>query len=231
MKNNDRAELRLLRAENARLKRENEYLNHRLEKLSPKEAKNMPREKDLFLYSCEVENYKGYFGYLFGSFKLSLVYRIYDRIFFGLRKIILASKIWRYLPVVLSILGVIFQFLLTFGSVILILPTAIVGSLVFLAASLVSYAKKKRKLLSFLRGQKIYFMFASKKPRKDGAFYDSVNKFSKDGTVFVVTPSFSLCGFGAVKKIGKNAYFIHVSFYYSFRKKATEISKDTVKIY
>lgn len=231
MKNNDRSELRLLKAENARLKRENEYLKHRLEKLSPKEVSNMPQDKELFLSSCEVEKYNGYFGYLLGRFRLSLIYRIYDKLFFSLRKIILASKIWRYLPIILSAFGVMIQFLLALGSVVLILPAAIAGSILLLIVSVFSYAEKKRKLLRLVQGKRMYLMFAPKKPRKNGVFYDSISEFSKDGPVFVITPSFSLCGFGAIKKIGENAYFMHVGFYYSFIKKAMNLSSDTVKIY
>ena len=86
LKKDEKQEIARLKKENARLKRENEYLNHRIEKLSPKEVKNIPHEREMFLSSADVDKYKGYFGYLIGQFKFSLVYRIYDRVFFALRK-------------------------------------------------------------------------------------------------------------------------------------------------
>lgn len=220
-----------LKRENARLRRENEYLNHRIEKLSPKEAKNVSREKEMFLSSCDVDKYKGYFPYLFGQFKFSLVYRIYDRIFFALRKIILASKIWRYLPIVLGILGVILQTLLALGSVVVLLPVCIIATLVFFAVSVFEFAHRKRELLKMVSGQKIYFLYPAKTPKKDGFFYETMREFARDGVVFAVTPSFMLSGFGAVRKAGENVYFIHTSFYYHFRKAAEAASADVVKVY
>jgi hypothetical protein len=129
-------ELARLKRENAKLRRENEYLSHRIEKLSPKEAKNITQERELFLSSADVDKYKGYFPYLIGRFKLSFVYRIYDRIFFALRKLLLASKIWRYLPVAA---GVILQTILALGSVVVLLPVSVTAALVFFAFSLMLY--------------------------------------------------------------------------------------------
>ena len=84
-----------IRRENARLRRENEYLKHRIERLSPKEAKNVPPERELFCKSDDIDEYNGYFAYLVSRFRLSLIYRVYDKIFFTLRKVILASRIWK----------------------------------------------------------------------------------------------------------------------------------------
>ncbi|MBQ8403569.1 MAG: hypothetical protein IJX55_03980 [Clostridia bacterium] len=225
------SELARLKRENAKLRRENEYLNHRIEKLSPKEAKNVSHEKEMFLSSCDVDKYKGYFPYLFGQFKFSLVYRIYDRIFFALRKIILASKIWRYLPIVLGVLGVILQSLLALGSVVVLLPVTAIISLLVFALSIFAFAKHKRDLLRDVRGRRIYFLYPAKKPKKDGFFYETMQAFAKDGVVFAVTSSITLCGIGAVRKVSENVYFVHTSFYYHFRKEAEAASADVVKVY
>lgn len=231
MNKREKQEYARIRRENARLRRENEYLQHRIEKLSPKEAKNVPPERELFYELDDVDEYGGYFGYLIGRFKLSLIYRVYDKIFFAFRKVILASRIWKYAPIVLGVLAASLQGLLAFGSLVVLLPAALAATAVFLALSLAAFARHKQKLLREVRGRTVYFMYPIKKPRKDGIFYETMQQFSRDGVVFAVSPSFRLCGFGAVRKVSENVYFIHTSFYYSFKKKATELCADMVKVY
>jgi hypothetical protein len=224
-------ELARLKRENAKLRRENEYLSHRIEKLSPKEAKNITQERELFLSSADVDKYKGYFPYLIGRFKLSFVYRIYDRIFFALRKLLLASKIWRYLPVAAGVAGVILQTILALGSVVVLLPVSVTAALVFFAASAFEFARHRRELTQAVRGKKIYFLYPAKKPKKYSFFYDTMRVFACDGIAFAVTPYFSLSGFGGVRKAGESFYFIHTSFYYTFARKAEKESAYTVKVY
>ncbi len=231
MSKSTQQEIARLRRENARLRRENDYLNHRIERLFPKEAKNITRQEEMFLSAGDVDSYSGYFQYIFSRFKFSHIYRTYDRIFFTLRKIILASKIWRWLPVILSVLGIVLQSILALGSAVLILPILFVASLVFLTVSTLKFARHRKKLLEVVSGQKIYFLFPAKKPRKDGFFYETMQTFAKDGVVFAVTPSFGLTGPDAVQKIGENVYFIHTSFYYNFHRAVEDASADVVKIY
>ena len=231
MNKREKQEYARIRRENARLRRENEYLQHRIEKLSPKEAKNVPPERELFYELDDLDEYGGYFGYLIGRFKLSLIYRVYDKIFFAFRKVILASRIWKYAPIVLGVLAALLQGLLAFGSLVVLLPAALAATAVFLALSLAAFARHKQRLLREVRGRTVYFMYPIKKPRKDGIFYETMQQFSRDGVVFAVSPSFRLCGFGAVRKVSENVNFIHTSFYYSFKKKATELCADVVKVY
>lgn len=231
MNNRERAELLRLKRENSRLRRENEYLNHRIEKLSPKEAKNVPRERELFYGLDDMDDYNGYLGYLVARFKLSLIYRVYDKVFFAFRKIILASRIWKYAPIVLGVLGVAFQGVLAFSSAVVLLPVSLVFSVLFLAFSLLAFSKHRQKLLREVHGRKIYLMYPAKKPRKDGIFYETMQQFSRDGVVFAVSPSFTACGFGAVKKVSENVYFIHTSFYYRFKEEALKVCADVVKVY
>ena len=231
MNKREKQEYARIRRENARLRRENEYLQHRIEKLSPKEAKNVPPERELFYELDDVDEYGGYFGYLIGRFKLSLIYRVYDKIFFAFRKVILASRIWKYAPIVLGVLAAFLQGVLAFGSLVVLLPVVLLATVVFLVLSLAAFAKHKQRLLREVRGRTVYFMYPIKKPRKDGIFYETMQQFSRDGVVFAVSPSFRLCGFGAVRKVSENVYFIHTSFYYSFKKKATELCADVVKVY
>jgi hypothetical protein len=218
-----------IRRENARLRRENEYLKHRIERLSPKEAKNVPPERELFYRADDIDEHKGYFAYLVSRFRLSLIYRVYDKIFFTLRKVILASRIWKYTPVVLGIIFALFQGLLTLGSAVVLLPTVAAGAVAFSALS--AFPHHRSKLLDQVRGRKIYFMYPAQDPRKNGAFYETMHLLSRDGVVFAVTPSLRLCGFGAVRKSSENVYFIHTSFYYRFKEKATALCSDVVKVY
>lgn len=231
MNKREKQELLRLKRENARLRRENEYLNHRIEKLSPKEAKNISPEREMFYELDDVDEYNGYFGYLIARFRLSLVYRVYDRVFFAFRKIILASRIWKYAPIVLGALAAVLQAVLAFGSAVVLLPVAFIVSVVFFLLSIFAFAKHRRNLNKVVSGQKIYFMYPAKKPRKDGIFYETMQQFSRDGVVFAVTSSLTLCGIGAVKKVSENVYFIHTSFYYTFKEKATELGSDVVKVY
>ena len=231
MNKREKQEYARIRRENARLRRENEYLQHRIEKLSPKEAKNVPPERELFYCLDDVDEYNGYFSYLVARFKLSLIYRVYDKIFFAFRKVILASRIWKYAPIVLGVLAAVLQGVLAFGSIVVLLPTVLIASALFLALSLAAFAKHKKKLLREVRGRTVYFMFPAKNPRKDGIFYETMQQFSRDGVVFAVSSSFRLCGFGAAKKVSENVYFIHTSFYYKFKEEATELCSDVVKVY
>ena len=218
-----------IRRENARLRRENEYLKHRIERLSPKEAKNVPPERELFYKADDIDEHKSYFVYLVSRFRLSLIYRVYDKIFFTLRKVILASRIWKYAPIVLGLIFALLQGVLTLGSAVVLLPAVAASAVAFSALS--AFSHHQRKLLAEVRGRKVYFMYPAKNPRKDGIFYKTMQQFSRDGVVFAVTSSLRLCGFGAVKKASENVYFIHTSFYYKFKEKATGICADVVKVY
>ena len=220
-----------MRRENARLRRENEYLQHRIEKLSPKEAKNVSPERELFYGLDDVDEYKGYFGYLVARFKLSLIYRVYDKIFFAFRKVVLASRIWKYAPIALGVLTALLQGALALGAFVVVMPIALAAAMLFLALSLAAFQKHKQKLLREVRGRTLYFMYPAKKPRKDGIFYETMQHFSRDGVVFAVSPSLLLCGFGGVRRVSENVYFIHTSFYYNFKEKATALCSDVVKVY
>ena len=231
MNKREKQEYARIRRENARLRRENEYLQHRIEKLSPKEAKNVPPERELFYELDDVDEYGGYLSYLVGRFKLSLIYRVYDKIFFALRKVILASRIWKYAPIVLGVLAAVLQGLLALGSIVVLLPAALAATAVFLLLSVAAFAGHRQKLLREVRGRTVYFMYPAKKPRRDGIFYETMQQFARDGVVFAVSPSFRICGFGGVKKVSDNVYFIHTSFYYGFKKKAAELCSDVVKVY
>lgn len=221
-------EIERLKKENRRLRRENAYLSHRLERISPREGKNTSRERELFLKSERVERAHGYFRYVFGLFKLTLIYRIYDRIFFALRKYILASRIWRNILIIFAIFGTSLQAIITFGSVLVLLPTAALSVLVFAVFSAYSYKKQTGKLLALISGKKAYFLYPAAVPQKGRAFYESMRLFSADGAVFAVTHSFSLCKWRAVRKLYGNVYFIHTSFYYTLIKAMIKNGKNEI---
>ncbi|MBO5006459.1 MAG: hypothetical protein J6C89_03340 [Clostridia bacterium] len=227
-RDNAKREIARLKKENKELKRKNEYLSHRLARFSPGEAKNITRERELFQKSERVERAHGYFRYLFGLFKLTLVYRIYDRTFFALRKYILASKIWRNTVIILAVFGTSLQAVLTFGSVLVLLPATVMGAVLFALLSAYSYGKMKTKLLSCLSGKRVYFLYPAARPRKNGAFYESMRLFSADGAVIAVTHSPALCAWRAVRKLYGNVYFIHTSFYYTLIKAMIKNGKNEI---
>ena len=212
--------------------REKEYLSHRLARLSPRESAERSRERDLFLSSGRIERAHGYFRYIFGLFKLTPVYRIYDRIFFTLRKYILASKIWRNTLIILTLFGTSVQALLTFGSVLVLLPTAALCAGIFAAFSAHSYKKEKERLLCRLEGKRIYFLYPAAKPREGGAFLESMRLFSADGAVIAVTDSPSLCSWRGAKRLYGDVYFMHTSFYFTFMRALSErTDNEIIKIF
>lgn len=224
-------ELAYSKHEIKRLQRENEYLTHRIHTLSPKEEKGVPHEEELFFRSDEIDSSRGYFGYLIRCFKLTFVYKLYDRTFFAIRKYLAASKIWKNFLIILAFFGTSIQAVLTFGSVLVILPATLAVAAVFGILSYFFYRRERKKLLAATEGKKIFFVYARKKKRGE-IFYDTLSVLAEKGTVLVVTSSFSLCGFSVMKKHGENIYFIHTSFYFGFDTAALKRdSSKIVKIY
>ncbi len=232
-KNKQERELTKLKWENRRLKRENAYLVHRLETISPNEAKRIPRDREFFMKIDDMNESKTYFSYLFTRFRLTRVYRVYDRIFFVLRKYFSASKIWNNFVVILSILGISIQSLLTFGTVLVLLPVTLILTAVISAVSIFSHNFLCKKMLHETDGKKTYFMFLRCVPRKNGIFYKTAQKFADDGaTVLIVTGSHKLCNFNSVHKYDEGIYFIHSSFYFVLIKAMTKNGKnDIIKIF
>lgn len=225
-------EIARLKKENKKLKRENAYLVHRLETISPKEAKQTSRERELFVKMDDVDGAQGYFRYLLGRFRLTLVYRVYDRIFFALRKYIFASKVWNNLIIILAIFGTSVQAVLTFGSVLVLLPATAVATAVFALFSAYSHKVLCKKMLSETKDKRVYFMFLRAKPSKDGVFYATARDFASDGTVFAVTNSHKMCDFHAMRKYSEGIYFIHTSFYFTLIKAMEKTGKkDIVKMF
>ena len=232
MARSNKDEIARLKKENKKLRRENAYLSHRIETLSPKETKNISRERELFLKMDDVDSSTGYFRYLLSRFKLTLVYRVYDRVFFALRKYVLASKIWNNIIIILAIFGTSVQAVLTFGSVIVLLPTTLLITAVLTLFSAYSYKKLCRRMLAEINGKRVYFIFLREKPCKNGVFYATARDLSEDGTVFAVTHSASLCNFRASRKYADGIYFVHTSFYFTLAKALKKAGKkDIVKMF
>ena len=224
-------ELSYAKREVGRLRRENEYLSHRISLLSPSERKDIKRDEELFLTSDDIDSSRGYFGYIIRKFKLTFIYKLYDRTFFAIRKYLFASRLWKNFLIILAIFGTSFQAIITFGSVLVILPSALLLSAVFGIFSFFSYRNARKKLLAESEGKKMYFLYARKKKRGN-FFHCTVNELSARGKVFIVTPYFSSCGFSMMKKTDENICFIHTSFYFGFISHAAKRNhKDIVKIY
>lgn len=232
-KNEQERELTKLKWENRRLKRENAYLVHRLETVSPKETKRIPRDREFFMRMDDINKSNSYFSYLLSRFRLTHVYRVYDRIFFALRKFFSASKMWNNLVVIFAILGVSIQSLLTFGTVLVLLPVSLVLTAIVSAVSIYSHNFLCKKMMNETNGKKTYFMFLRRTPRKNGIFYKTAQKFADDGAVvFIVTGSPKLCNFNSAHKYGEGIYFIHSSFYFILIKAMVKNGKnDIIKIF
>ncbi len=225
-------EISRLKKENKKLKRENAYLTHRLETISPKEVKRASRERELFVKMDDVDGARGYFRYLLGRFRLTLVYRVYDRIFFALRKYIFASKIWNNLIIILAIFGTSVQALLTFGSVLVLVPATALATAILALFSAYSHRALCKKMIDATKNKRVYFIYLRGKPSKDSVFYATARDFASNGVVFAVTNSHKMCDFHAMRKYLDEIYFIHTSFYFTLIKAMEKTEKrDIVKMF
>ncbi len=212
-----------------RLRRENGYLKRRLHSLSPREVEGTKREEELFFTAGSIDRASGYFGYLLSKFKLSFIYKLYDKLFYAIRKYLLASRIWKNILIFLALFGTSIQALLSFGAFLVIFPAVLAAAAIFMLISFFAYRKAQKELFAAI-GEKIYFLYL--RGKKESAYFCALERaLSRDGDVFVVTPYFSLTGFSAVKKRAARMYFIHTSFYFRFSSLAEKRGKRIVKIY
>lgn len=236
MSKKDQEKIRRLSSENRRLRRENEYLRHRLSMDSGKissiksetSAEKILRES---MRMTEVSRLHSYFGYLTHRFRFSLPFRLYDRTRFAVRGFSFVTKMVTLLVWIFTFLGVGAQFLFAVGAVMIFLPAATVASFVTGIVGYFVHKKWNRKfseILSVYPGR-IYIVFISKERTSEGKFPRFLRELSEDGTVFLVSHSFSACGFSGARSVEDRIFRIHISFYFSFARQL-DFSR-VVKIY
>ncbi len=227
-------EKKRLRAENKRLLRENEYLRHRLSALGEKfsDMRDTPTESRFTdtVRMAASSHKRTYFGYLLGRFKVSMLFRLWDRTRFAVRGFFLASKIWRLLVWIFVLLGFGTQFLLAVSAFMILLPAIAMLSLVIGLIGFFAHKKWNRVLSEafFSAEEKIYIVFAPKAWEKHEYFRYMIAEMEKEGAVFLVFQSIAACGYRGIKRLSPRMCAVHISYYFSLRK---HIEGKIVQIY
>ena len=213
-----------LRAENQRLRRENEYLRHRLTALGekPSDGKESPFEERFAVSSRRAiaSHRRTYFGYLLGRAKVSMPFRLWDKTRFAVRGFLWASKLWRLFVWIFVLLGFGTQFILLIGVTVILLPAAMMASLMIGGFGAFAHKKWNRMLGSVLASsdETIYIVFVPKIRKNHAYFHYMVAEMEKNGVVFLVFSSIASSGYRGVKRISSRLYALHISYYFSFRK-------------
>ena len=214
----DKERIRRLKEENRRLRRENEYLRYGA--ILPKGNTKAERIFAETIRRRNVWHAKTYFGYLLEKFRRSRPFVIYDKTRFAMRGFLFARKIFRFLFLIATVLGVGAQFLLTVGALTVFIPAATVVSLALGVYGYFAYRKENRRFLSFFRmhpSEKIYLFFLTDFAR--GTYFSEWLPFlTEENFVFLISDSFWKTGFGGVKKQKNGVYLLHSSYYFSFVK-------------
>ncbi len=210
-----------LEAENRCLRRENEYLRHRLAALGEKSGAGessafSARFADISRMAVSSHRHT-YLGYLVGRFKVSMLFRLWDKTRFAVRGFFLATKIWNFLVWLFVILGFGTQFVLLVGAAMILLPAVLVASLVIGIAGIFT---RKRLLAVFKSAPKerFFVIFAPKGWEKHDFFRRMTDDFAQKGVVFLVFSSLSACGYQGLRMLSPNLFAVHISCYFFMKK-------------
>ncbi len=221
-------------SENKRLRKENEYLRHRLSALGEKfsEDGETPHEAKFSDASrmASASHKRTYFGYLLGRIKVSMAFRLWDKTRFAVRWFFFASKIWNLLVWLFVLLGFGTQFLLFVSAAMILLPAAVVISLVLGFMGFFAHRRWNKTLAAFFSSpeEKIYIVFAPKTWEKHEYFRYMLEEMQKDGMVFLVFHSFSACGYKGAKRLSSRLCAVHISYYFSLKR---HIEGKMIQIY
>ena len=213
-----------LRTENRRLRRENEYLRHRLTALGENlsEGKETPFEERFVGISRRAiaSHKRTYFGYLLGRMKVSMIFRLWDKTRFAVRGFLWASKLWRLFVWLFVLLGFGTQFILLAGVTVVLLPAAIVASLMIGGIGAFAHKRWNRMIELTLASsnETIYIVFVPKICKNHAYFQDMVAEMEKNGVVFLVLLSFASSGYRGMKRLSSRLFALHISYYFSFRR-------------
>ncbi len=210
-----------LETENRRLRRENEYLRHRLAALgdhggAEKTSRFSSRFADVSRMAASSHKHT-YLGYLVGRFKVSMIFRLWDRTRFAVRGFFLATKIWNFLVWLFIILGFGTQFVLFVSAAMILLPAVLVMSLVIGIAGVFT-RKRLLKVLKSASKARFFVVFAPKGWEKHEFFCRMMEDFSQKGVVFLVFSSFSACGYRGVRMLSPHMFAVHISSYFFMKK-------------
>jgi len=205
-----------------RLRRENEYLRHREKSLSGKAESGIgtPRASAV---AGRILRSGGYLGYLWLTVKSTTVYKVYDKVFFAVRKYMLASSIFKIVIAVLSFLKTSAAFIIIFGILAVLAPAILIFGTLMFVISMFSYTKLDRATANI--SSNVYaFAPHGRTPLMD----DTAAEVAAHGKVVNITTSFSKCAFSGAKRRADGTLDVHVSYFFRMKK---ILEKNGIKIY
>lgn len=191
-----------LKIENAILKTENAYYKRRLASLT---GKNNEPVKE-FLRRTNAERNSGYVGYLKNAINMSATADVCSKIFFALKRFLLASSVVRiaYLIIILIQSGATIAIAAVLA--LLLLPAAFLISMFGALIAVFSRNHCKRRFEN-LSGT-VYIVYED----VAGGYEEELKK---KGTLMCVSNSIFKCGFLSASKPKDGKTYIHISFVFS----------------
>ena len=194
-----------LKLENRILKMENAYYKRRLASFTG--GKSEPGKE--FLRRTNADRNSGYAGYLKSALNMSAAADICSKIFFALKRFLLASSVVRIAYLVILLIQGGATIAIAVIAALLILPTAFALSL--LGALNASFSRRHcRKRLESLTGT-VYIVF-------DDVKGEYAEELKQKGTLMCVTESIFKCGFLSASKPKEGKCYLHISFAFSLVK-------------
>lgn len=191
-----------LKIENAILKTENAYYKRRLASLT---GKNNEPVKE-FLRRTNAERNSGYVGYLKNAINMSATADVCSKIFFALKRFLLASSVVRiaYLIIILIQSGATIAIAAVLA--LMLLPAAFLISMFGALIAVFSRNHCKRRFEN-LSGT-VYIVYED----VAGGYAEELKK---KGTLMCVSNSIFKCGFLSASKPKDGKTYIHISFVFS----------------
>ena len=191
-----------LKIENAILKTENAYYKRRLASLT---GKNNEPVKE-FLRRTNAERNSGYVGYLKNAINMSATADVCSKIFFALKRFLLASSVVRiaYLIIILIQSGATIAIAAVLA--LLLLPAAFLISMFGALIAVFSRNHCKRGFEN-LSGT-VYIVY-------EDVAGGCAEELKKKGTLMCVSNSIFKCGFLSASKPKDGKTYIHISFVFS----------------
>ena len=191
-----------LKIENAILKTENAYYKRRLASFT---GRNNEPVKE-FLRRTNAERNSGYVGYLKNAINMSATADVCSKIFFALKRFLLASSVVRiaYLIIILIQSGATIAIAAVLA--LLLLPAAFLISMFGALIAVFSRNHSKRRFEN-LSGT-VYIVYED----VAGGYAEELKK---KGTLMCVSNSIFKCGFLSASKPKDGKTYIHISFVFS----------------
>lgn len=198
-----------------RLRRENEYYKRRLSGRGAVRKSTFAVRK--FSAGSEAAKDRSYVEYLKNRIGASAVVSLYSRIFFVIRKYLLASAVFKVLVFLIGLVQSSAALLLVCSALAVLLPAFTVFSLISALIALISRRSVTKKLLSGINGR-VYIVFGVVRGRYR-------KELLGGGALLCVSASLAACGFSSAKRLPDGAYNIHISYIFSLMKKLS-LKKD-----